>query len=199
VFVYLGNVGIAQSLDIIIELATNLRDRDDIGFLFVGRGTEFARLSEMARSRALPNVLFHGEIEPWEVPGLLEQCHVGLLSLDPRHKTHNVPGKFLSYLHAGLPVIARVNPGIDLAGLIEKERIGVAYVGDSVAELQRIVLQFADDGSLREEAASRCKEIGSRLFLPEAAARQIVASVSRSSSSTLVQPTRGDGGREGVP
>ncbi|HAL38219.1 MAG TPA: glycosyltransferase WbuB, partial [Polaromonas sp.] len=45
------------------------------------------------------------------------------VALDPRHKTHNIPGKFLSYMQAGLPVLASINPGNDLADVINHERV----------------------------------------------------------------------------
>lgn len=48
--------------------------------------------------RALDNVVFFDEIDPDEIPGLYSPCHVGLVALDPRHKTHNIPGKFLTYI-----------------------------------------------------------------------------------------------------
>ena len=102
------------------------------------RGTDLPRLQELAAKRGLENVLFKPEVDSREIPALLAQCAVGLIALDPRHKTHNVPGKFLSYMQAGLPVLARINPGTDLASVIEKEGVGAAYVGNSVGELRRI-------------------------------------------------------------
>jgi hypothetical protein len=54
-------------------------------------------------------VVFHDEIHPDEIPGLYAQCHVGMVALDPRHKTHNIPGKFLTYMQSGLPVLANIN------------------------------------------------------------------------------------------
>jgi len=65
-------------------------------------------------------VLFYDEIDPDEIPGLYAQCHVGIVALDPRHKTHNIPGKFLSYMQSGLPVLASINPGNDLVELIQR-------------------------------------------------------------------------------
>ncbi len=38
IFLYAGNMGIAQGMDHIIGLVDRLKDRKDIGFLFVGRG-----------------------------------------------------------------------------------------------------------------------------------------------------------------
>ena len=42
------------------------------------------------------------------------------LALDPRHKSHNIPGKFVTYMQNGLPILANVNVGNDIAILIRK-------------------------------------------------------------------------------
>jgi glycosyltransferase involved in cell wall biosynthesis len=176
ILVYIGNMGVAQGMDIFIELIQYLRHRRDIGFLFVGRGSEFARLEAAKASRELDNVLFHGEIDSSEIPGLLRQCHVGLVALHPDHKTHNIPGKFVSYTHYGLPVLARVNAGTDLERLIEQEGVGRVYAGDSVADLKKLAEELVDNDALRQSMSERGRQLGSRMFSPETAAKQIVAS-----------------------
>lgn len=176
IFVYIGNMGVAQGMDIFIDLIHSLRDRTDIGFLFVGRGTEFARLEAEKASRDLSNALFFGEIDSSEIPGLLAQCHVGMVALHPDHKTHNIPGKFVSYVQYGVPVLARVNPGTDLMRLIEAEQVGKVYVGNSVAELKEIAEQLMDDDGLRRSMSERGRELGRSMFSSSAAVQQIVAS-----------------------
>src|SRR3954469_11643820 len=175
IFVYIGNLGVAQGMDIFIELIDSLRHRDDIGFLFVGRGSELARLELEKASRQLNNVLFFGEIDPSEIPGLLGQCDVGLVALHPDHKTHNIPGKFVSYMQYGLPVLARVNGGTDLERLIEDEGVGRVYVGYSVAGLTRLAEELADDDALRGAMSARGRQLGRAMFSPAAVARQIIA------------------------
>jgi glycosyltransferase involved in cell wall biosynthesis len=175
IFVYIGNMGVAQGMDIFIELIQSLRHRDDIGFLFVGRGSEFAKLEAEKASRDLNNVLFFSEIDSSEIPGLLSQCHVGLVALHPDHKTHNIPGKFVSYVQYGLPVLARVNGGTDLERLIEDEGVGRVYAGNSVGELKRLAEELADDDVLRHAMSERGRKLGRRMYSPETAARQIVA------------------------
>jgi glycosyltransferase involved in cell wall biosynthesis len=177
VFVYIGNMGVAQGMDIFIDLIQCLRHRDDIGFLFVGRGSEFAKLEAEKASRELNNVLFFGEIEPAEIPGLLAQCHVGLVALHPDHKTHNIPGKFVSYVQYGLPVLARVNTGTDLEGLIEEQQVGRVYAGNSVDELKRLAEELANEDVLRSSMSERGRQLGRSMFSPVTAATQIVASL----------------------
>jgi len=76
---------------------------------------------------------------------LAESGHAGVVALDPRHKTHNIPGKFLSYMQSGLPVLASINPGNDLAELIQSEGVGRVYTDHSVDTLQRLAQELTDE------------------------------------------------------
>ncbi len=177
VFVYAGNIGIAQGMGVLVELAERLRARRDIGFVFVGRGSALDQVKEDVRRRRLENVVIFDEIAPGEIPGLYAQCSVGLLALDPRHRSHNIPGKFLSYMQCGLPVIATVNPGNDIVELIRTERVGVACVDGSPAVLAQQSEQLLED--LRADVAypARCEDLARRMFSVERAARQITAAL----------------------
>lgn len=174
IFVYAGNMGVAQGMDIVLDLAECLTARTDIGFLLVGRGSDVARLRNAAVDRKLSNILFQDEVEPKEVPGLLAQCHVGLVVLDPRHKTHNVPGKFLTYMQAGMPVLARINAGNDLADLIAREQVGAACVGESIDQLATLALGLCDDDSGRAAMCDRARALAESLYSARAAVAQIV-------------------------
>lgn len=177
IFVYAGNMGVAQGMDLLLDLAERLRERRDLGFLFVGRGSEASRLQDDAARRRLDHVVFHDELEPWEIPGLLAQCHIGLITLDPRHQTHNIPGKFLTYLQAGLPVLAAINRGNDLGELITREEVGRVCVDHSLDTLQRLALELADDRTGWRLIAARCRALFLKQFSPVTAVQQIVAAL----------------------
>lgn len=177
IFVYAGNMGVAQGMQILLGLADRMRTRRDVGFLFVGRGSEAKRLAADALARGLDNVLFRDEIEPDEIPGLYSQCHIGLVALDPRHKSHNIPGKFLTYLQSGLPVLANVNAGNDLAALIRAEKVGQVCEDndiDNLTELADILLEQIECDS---ELSARCRQLFQRQFSAAQAAKQIVAAL----------------------
>jgi glycosyltransferase involved in cell wall biosynthesis len=182
ILVYAGNMGVAQGVEFVLDVAERLLERKDVGFLFVGRGSDVPRLRKIATERGLDNVLFHDEVEPSEVPGLLAQCDVGLVVLDPRHKTHNVPGKFLTYLQAGLPVLARVNAGNDLANLIEKEDVGRVYIGDSAQAFQILAEELCDDKVGRSEMRRRARYLAGARYSAHTAATQIVGALSGANS-----------------
>jgi glycosyltransferase involved in cell wall biosynthesis len=174
IFVYAGNMGVAQGMDILLNLADRLRDRADVGFLLVGRGTDAKRLAALAVERNLDNVVFRDEIHPDEIPDLYAQCHVGLVALDPRHKSHNIPGKFLTYMQSGLPVLANINAGNDLAEIIRKEKVGLVSEDNSVESLRLLaeeLLKCLDDDA---GAPARCRALFARLFAADTAVQQVV-------------------------
>ena len=175
IFVYAGNMGIAQGMGDLLVLAETLLARNDIGFLFIGRGSDMEFLRLDAKNRGLVNTVFCDEIDAEQIPGLYAQCDVGLVALDARHKTHNIPGKFLSYLQSGLPVLAIVNHGNDLQLMIEKYQVGRVTTDRSKENLQILVNSLLDDMALQDaDMMSRCKNLAAQLFSSRAAAEQIV-------------------------
>lgn len=177
VLVYAGNMGVAQGMGILLDLAERLRARRDVGFLFVGRGSDAKRLAADAQARCLDNVVFRDEIDPDEIPGLYAQCHVGLVALDPRHKTHNIPGKFLTYMRSGLPVLANINAGNDLADMIRQEDVGRVSEDGSVNTLLRMAEELLDGVDADLERRNRCRDLFKRLFSVETAVQQIVSAL----------------------
>jgi glycosyltransferase involved in cell wall biosynthesis len=178
VFVYAGNMGVAQGVDVLLDLVERLKSRTDIGFLFVGRGSDAVRLRNAAQARHLDNVIFFDEIHPDEIPDLYAQCSAGIVTLDHRHKSHNIPGKFLTYMQSGLPVLANVNLGNDLASLIRNERVGKVCESNQTEELVDLAKNLLDQIDIDADLPIRCKGLFEREFSVEQAVRQIVEALS---------------------
>ena len=176
IFVYAGNMGLAQGMDILLQLAQRFQQtRQDIGFLFVGRGSHAARLRTIVSEHGLDNVMFHGEIDPDEIPDLFAQCHAGIVALDPRHKSHNIPGKFLTYMQNGLPALAVINKGNDLTDLIHHERVGAACEGHDLDDLYARCLHLIEQIEADPSLPDRCVRLFKDQFAVAQAVRQIVA------------------------
>jgi glycosyltransferase involved in cell wall biosynthesis len=179
IFVYAGNMGVAQGMDRVMELVVQLQARTDVGFVFVGRGSDAQRLKALAQSLDLSNVLFFDEIDPDEIPDLYAQCHVGLVALDPRHRSHNIPGKFLTYMQSGLPVLANVNKGNDLAGMIRGHRVGQVCESDQIAALVDMTLSLLTQVDADPDMPQRCRALFEQAFAVEQTAQQVVAALKK--------------------
>jgi glycosyltransferase involved in cell wall biosynthesis len=175
IFVYAGNMGLAQGMGDLLVLAEALLDNNNVGFIFIGRGSDMEYLRLDAINRGLVNTVFCNEIDADQIPGLYAQCHVGLIALDARHKTHNIPGKFLSYLQSGLPVIAIINDGNDLQLMIERHQVGRVTADRSQMNLKLLAESLLAEMSLIDsEISSRCRSLAANVFSTQAAVEQII-------------------------
>ena len=174
IFVYTGNIGIAQGMEILIELAAKMQKDENVGFIFVGRGTAVEQIQKQVAELDLDNVLFFDEINPNEIPSLLEQCHVGLIALDPRHRNDNIPGKFLAYMQSGLPVLASINAGNDLENTINEKKVGEVVTSNDLAALYTKANQLLKNIEVDPEFNMRSKELAGDQFSASSAVRQIV-------------------------
>lgn len=173
IFVHAGNMGVAQDVGAFLDLAERMLARDDVGFVFVGRGSELPRVRD--RARALNNVAVLDEMDPPRLSLLLAACSVGIVALHPAHTTNNIPGKLITYLYAGLPVLARVNPKNDLVGVLESEGVGLAVVGDDPEALYAHACRLADDADARKRMGDRGREVARTKFAPAVIATRILA------------------------
>ena len=168
-------MGIAQDMDIILDLAKLFNNnKKNVGFLFVGRGTELERLKNVAIKMQIKNIMFCEEIDPSELDDLLKQCHVGIVALDPRHKSHNIPGKFLTYMQSGLPVLARINKNTDLEKIINIHNVGKAYSGSDIDALYEHSTNLIESDSERLKMSRNCLDLSKKMFSSSSATKKIL-------------------------
>ena len=130
VALYSGNIANKQGIEIVIEAARILKDRDDLVFVICGEGPNRARLAELAAD--LPNVQLH-DLQPAERMGdLLSLASVHLLPQIPGAADLVLPSKLTNMLQSGRPVVATAAPGTGLH--VEVAGCGVLTApGDAVA------------------------------------------------------------------
>jgi glycosyltransferase involved in cell wall biosynthesis len=175
VYVYGGNIGIAQDIDNIVRLAERLRNDTRIYFLLVGEGSEVARLRALIASKGLTNISIKDSVNQEEYLCMVGEFDVGLISLDRSLKTHNFPGKLSSYLFHGIPVLASINPGNDLRNVLEENSAGLVSLNGDDRSLEVHANNLADDAVMRKKLGANGKRLMETTFSVAGAAEQILS------------------------
>ena len=175
IFLYGGNLGTAQDLHNILRLAERLAFRKDIQFLLVGSGSELPRLEAAIRNKCLQNIHTVPGLSQQEYLSMVSECDVGLISLDARLTTQNIPGKLLSYLYWGIPVLASVNPGNDLFALLHARGAGFCLLNGHDGQLAKAAQRLADDAPLRSSMGRNARLLLEQTFSVTHAVKQIFA------------------------
>lgn len=118
IFVYGGNLGKPQGIPFVIDCLRAEKDNGEVFFLIVGDGTEYRRLEAFIADEKPQNVKLIRRLPKEEYDRLAASCDVGLIFLDHRFTIPNFPSRLLSYMQAGLPVLACTDPVTDVGKVI---------------------------------------------------------------------------------
>lgn len=123
--VFAGNMGSFQGLELLVDAAWKLRQRDDIQFVFMGAGERQAELE--AQAGALQGQTVHFiPFQPGDVAtSVVRGADLAVLSLLPEIFATAVPSKTMMYLRAGCPMLALIEPDCELGRLIRQHALGV--------------------------------------------------------------------------
>jgi len=101
VLLYVGNVGIAQNLTTIIDVANEF---PNFKILIIGAGSDLARIQKYARHRLVQNITFVGGVL-WEDLKLYYSQATILYAQIGENYGSAIPSKLYEYLTLGIPVI----------------------------------------------------------------------------------------------
>ena len=143
VVMYAGNVGLSQSLELVLGAARKLADRSDVCFVINGGGS--AREPLMEQATGLDNVRFV-DFQPKErLPEVLAAGDIHVVPLRRGLAASSVPSKTFSILAAGRPVVASVDEGTEVARVVEAAGAGVAVPPDDPDAFTAAVARLLDD------------------------------------------------------
>jgi glycosyltransferase involved in cell wall biosynthesis len=141
--VFAGNFGNAQSLETILYAAEHLRDRPEVRFVMIGSGGRSAWLEQQVRDRKLGNVLLTGRFAVEQMPPLLRQADVLLVTLARSPiMDRTIPSKVQAYLAAGRPIIASLDG--EGARVIAESGAGLARPAEDARALADAVIQMCE-------------------------------------------------------
>lgn len=148
---YIGTIGMAAGLDVLLEVAEHLREagRNDILLLLIGEGAERETLQKKARERRLENLILTGMIPKTRVPGVLAAVDICLVHLKREPLFARVlPSKIFEMAAMQKPIVLGVEGFA--ARLIEEAGAGIPVTPGHAGEIGRAILELADDPQRRK-------------------------------------------------
>lgn len=143
VVMYAGNVGLSQSLELMVEAARRMRDRTDVVFVVNGSGSGRGALERAAAG--LDNLRIV-DLQPRErLPEVLAAADIHVIALRRGLARASVPSKTYSILAAGRPVVASIDPGTEVPRILEASGAGVVVPPEDPDAFCRAVADLVDD------------------------------------------------------
>ena len=151
VFSYVGTVGKAQGLEVVLDVAEHLREQenyDDVRFVFIGFGSRYDELAEQAEKRGLDNVVFLGRKPKSEVPNYLHASDAAFIHTEGEKAFETmIPMKLYEALGAGLPVVLGASG--DAVEILVRADAGISVAPGNAEAICEAALTVYDEAKIR--------------------------------------------------
>jgi glycosyltransferase involved in cell wall biosynthesis len=165
---FAGVMGFAQGLEVILGAAQILKCHPEIHFILVGDGVKKQELENFAFEQKLPNVLFI-PTQPLRIyPQVLQASDVGLVTLNKDLATPVVPGKLLSIMAAGRPVVASLPLAGDTPKIIHGYNCGFCVEPGNPGALAAAIEKLYNNKSLCQQMGQNGRLAAEKFFSREA-------------------------------
>ena len=156
---YVGTVGMACGLEVVIEAARKLKQmgRENIAFLIVGDGARRDELQKMATEHQLDNIVFTGRQDKDLIPNFLSISDACLVHLKNTELFKTViPSKIFEAAGMAKPII------IGVAGfateIVKRANAGICIEPENAEQLAQEVKNLADDPQLCQSLGQAGRE-----------------------------------------
>jgi colanic acid biosynthesis glycosyl transferase WcaI len=108
---YIGTVGMAHGLDVVVRAARKLKEagRNDVVFWIVGDGAERSKLETVCRDESLDQVVFSGLVPKSKISEVIASCDACLVHLRKTELFETViPSKIFEIMAMNVPIVMGV-------------------------------------------------------------------------------------------
>ena len=169
-FLYAGILGLAQGLEIILNVANRVKMNPSIKFIFLGSGPEKDKLRSMAKEMQLSHVYFFDAVSKSQMPQIVQASDVSIIPLRKLDLFLGaIPSKIFENLAMEKPVILAVD-GEARELFVNQGQCALYSEPENVDELASNVLLLANNMDLRLQLGKR-----GRIYVEEFFNRNTIA------------------------
>jgi len=184
---YIGTIGMAHGVRMLLDAAERMQREPDIHFVVVGEGAESAGLAALAKRKGLRNLTFLGAVPRSEVREWIAASDVCAVVLRDRPLFRTVvPSKMFEFMACARPLIVAVAG--EAAQLLERAGAGIPIAPEDLAGFCSAVLALKRDPALREDMGNSGRRFVEENFDREAQARRYLAMLAALKPPALVPP-----------
>lgn len=170
---YCGNIGLTQNMDLLLDVAKDLEDNEEIQFVLIGEGAYKEQVKEIIIKYSIKNVTLL-PFQPYEdISHVFSLGDVGIIISKPGVGENSVPSKTWSIMSASRPVLANFDEN-EIKTILSKNECGVfTKAGDKVAFTDAIITLYRDrelcrkygENGRRFVMENLTREIGTRKYV----------------------------------
>lgn len=145
IVLYSGNMGMTHDVDVIVDLANQLKEDDGIYFLFIGDGAK----RNLIESKIMEYQLSNCKILPYQplevLPYSIGSADIAVVTTDANQTGLSVPSKTYSYLSVGAALLCLADTESELGRMVQNNNVGACFNRTDLVEMVAYVKEMRDN------------------------------------------------------
>lgn len=142
---YSGNVGYTQNMDMLVDVAKAIEDKEDIQFVIIGEGAYRQKLEEIIKEKNAKNITLIPFQDYSDISHVFSLGDAGLIISKKDVGSNSVPSKTWSIMSAERPVLASFDKGSELDRIITETNCGVCVDANDADALKEAVINLYEN------------------------------------------------------
>ena len=158
---YSGNIGYTQNMEMLMEIAKELEENEEIQFVIIGEGAYKEKLLSQMEERNIKNITVLPFQDYADISHVFSLGDMGLVISKKGVGNNSVPSKTWSIMSASRPVLASFDAGSELDKIITENNCGICVDADDKEALKETILKMSEE----KEKLSQMGENGRKFIL----------------------------------
>lgn len=168
IITYAGNLGNTQNVELLVDCAEALKDKQDIRFVIFGYGTEEEKLKKRIAQSGLNNIVLL-PLQPAErISQVYSLGNASVVICKKGAGAGAFPSKAMSIMATGTPIIASFDLDSDLCRIVSSEEVGLCAGAEDAPAATEAILKLYNDRQLAAKMGENARNLACSRFSKEA-------------------------------
>ena len=151
--IFAGNLGRFQALENVIDAMALLKARKDIKLILVGDGSIKTDLA-LKIKKTNANVEIFDRQPVNVVKDMIKNADIGLVSLNSNVYKYGYPGKIMTYLELGKPIISVIEKESEIVRIMELENYGFCIPTLNPKKISKYLIKISENKSWKTKMSN---------------------------------------------
>lgn len=173
IVLYSGNMGMTHDIDVLVDVAKELKEVDKIHFVFIGEGAKKPIIEQKISHYALRNCTVL-PFQPLEVlPYSMGAADIAVVTTDNKQSGLSVPSKTYAYMATGAALLCLADEKTELGKLTKEQKVGMCFNSTDMDGITAFIEKLSVDSSILNHYKENSRKT-SLLYTPENAKQYVI-------------------------
>lgn len=173
IVLYSGNMGMTHDIDVMVDVANELKDEDNIRFLFIGEGGKKKLVEKKIQDYQLNNCIVMPYQDKDVLPFSMGAADIGIVTTASEQTGLSIPSKVNAYMSVGAVLLCLADRNSELGRMVNDNDLGKCFAKTEVVEMANFIRNMMNDSNLANQIKINTRQMSFN-YTPENAKKFII-------------------------